>query len=77
MFDKFHPIETSILTVSEIDSVNFNLILKNEIGANIIMPLGASCKYNLDDKYFEILHNDRTAGWTPVGKYKIISEDSK
>ena len=74
MFSKFDLASDSILTLQEIDVVNFNLIAKNEIGAKIIMPLGASYRYELDDNYFQIFHNDRSLGWQIVEKYKIIPE---
>jgi len=73
LFNKFHNIDEGILTVEEIDTVNFKLSLKKENGASFMMVFGAPYRYNIDAETFEILHNDRIAGWTVVERYKIIS----
>jgi hypothetical protein len=74
MFSRLDPTDELILTVQNIDPVNFVLYLTKDNGARIIKPLGAPYKYEIDDKYFQIFHNDRTSGWQPVEKYKIITE---
>ena len=76
MFDLFKPVEPSVLTVSEIDPVIFVVNFTKEDGAKIIMPLGSSYKYDIDEKYFQVYHNDRTNGWQVVEKYKIIPAEA-
>ena len=68
-YDLMNPIEQGILTVEKVEDNSLFLVKEN--GAKIIMPLGASYKYNYDGKIFEIIHNDRVTGWTVVTRMKI------